>query len=410
MDKILKRFFSYIEINTMSDPGSHYCPSSENQWELARFISKELKEIGLTDINIDENCYVTATLEANTDKNIPVIGFIAHLDTSPDFNADNVNPNIIYDYDGNDISLDKDSQTILSPTNFPELKNYIGQTIITTDGKTLLGADDKAGITAIISAMEYLIQNPEILHGKIRICFTPDEEIGRGADKFDVKGFNADWAYTIDGGEIGELEYENFNAAHVNINIFGKSLHPGYSFNKMLNASLIANEFICLLPENETPSKTINHEGFYHLTSVSGKVNKAELQYIIRDHDLEKFEARKKFIFKIANQLNEKYGEKTIAVEIIDQYFNMKEKILPVLHIVDLANEAMEIAGVKPKIEPIRGGTDGARLSYMGLPCPNIFAGGHNFHGPFEFVPLESIVKAKEVIVNICSLVEKKYK
>jgi tripeptide aminopeptidase len=407
MENILDRFLKLVAYHTTSDIESESCPSTINQLIIGHFLVKELNLIGLSDVKIDENGYVTATLESNCNFDLPTIGFIAHLDTSPDFCGKDIIPNIITNYNGKDIILNSEDNIVLEPTKFPELKNYIGQTIITTNGKTLLGADDKAGITAILCAMEYLINNPQISHGKIRICFTPDEEIGRGADLFNVEEFGADWAYTIDGGEIGEHEYENFNAASATIIVKGKSVHPGYSYNKMLNANLLVNEIINLFPTDEIPSKTQNYEGFYHITYIDSHVSTAQLQLIIRDHSIDKFNERKLFVENCIHKINHKYGKDTVSVVINDQYFNMRDKILPVFHIVELAKEAMKKADIEPKIKPVRGGTDGSRLSFMGLPCPNIFAGGHNFHGPYEFVPVESIAKARDVIVNICNLATK---
>lgn len=401
---IIDRFIGYVKIDTESDPNSKTTPSTEKQWDLANKLVKELKEIGLQDVTIDENAYIMATLPSNVDFDTPVIGFISHFDTTPDFTGANVNPQIIEDYDGNDIILNKDENIVLSPLYFEDLKQYKGQTIITTDGTTLLGADDKAGITEIVSAMEYLIQHPEIKHGKIRVGFTPDEEIGRGAHKFDVKKFGADWAYTMDGSQIGELEYENFNAAGAVITVKGKSVHPGYAKGKMVNSILIAQEFIDLLPKTEVPEQTEDREGFFHLHTIKGNVEETILQYIIRDHDKGRFEKRKQFLKDIASRLNKEHNKEVIEVEITDQYFNMKEKIEPVMHIVDIAEKAMKAVGVKPIIKPIRGGTDGSQLSYMGLPCPNIFAGGHNFHGRYEYVPVESMLKAVEVIVKIAEI------
>ena len=401
---IIDRFIGYVKIDTESDPNSKTTPSTEKQWDLANKLVKELKEIGLQDVTIDENAYIMATLPSNVDFDTPVIGFISHFDTTPDFTGANVNPQIIEDYDGNDIILNKNENIVLSPLYFEDLKQYKGQTIITTDGTTLLGADDKAGITEIVSAMEYLIQHPEIKHGKIRVGFTPDEEIGRGAHKFDVKKFGADWAYTMDGSQIGELEYENFNAAGAVITVKGKSVHPGYAKGKMVNSILIAQEFIDLLPKTEVPEQTEDREGFFHLHTIKGNVEETILQYIIRDHDKGRFEKRKQFLKDIASRLNKEHNKEVIEVEITDQYFNMKEKIEPVMHIVDIAEKAMKAVGVKPIIKPIRGGTDGSQLSYMGLPCPNIFAGGHNFHGRYEYVPVESMLKAVEVIVKIAEI------
>ena len=401
---IIDRFIGYVKIDTESDPNSKTTPSTEKQWDLANKLVKELKEIGLQDVTIDENAYIMATLPSNVDHDTPVIGFISHFDTTPDFTGANVNPQIIENYDGNDIILNKDENIVLSPLYFEDLKQYKGQTIITTDGTTLLGADDKAGITEIVSAMEYLIQHPEIKHGKIRVGFTPDEEIGRGAHKFDVKKFGADWAYTMDGSQIGELEYENFNAAGAVITVKGKSVHPGYAKGKMVNSILIAQEFIDLLPKTEVPEQTEDREGFFHLHTIKGNVEETILQYIIRDHDKGRFEKRKQFLKDIASRLNKEHNKEAIELEITDQYFNMKEKVEPVMYIVDIAEKAMKAVGVKPIIKPIRGGTDGSQLSYMGLPCPNIFAGGHNFHGRYEYVPVESMLKAVEVIVKIAEI------
>jgi tripeptide aminopeptidase len=401
---LINRFISYVTIDTQSDPESDTTPSTEKQWNLANKLVEELKSIGMSDVTIDENAYVTATLPSNIDKEVPVIGFISHFDTSPDFSGANVNPQIIENYNGEDIVLNEIENLILSPSYFEDLLQYKGQTLITTDGTTLLGADDKAGICEIVSALEYLIQHPEIKHGKIRICFTPDEEIGRGAHHFDVEKFGADWAYTMDGSQIGELEYENFNAARAVVTVKGISVHPGYAKGKMVNSMYIATDFINSLPRMETPEHTEGREGFFHLSSMKGEVDKTVLEYIIRDHDSEKFEARKGFFNKLTTELNSQYANDCITVEIKDQYYNMREKIEPVMHIVDIAKKAMMAAGVTPIIKPIRGGTDGSQLSYKGLPCPNIFAGGHNFHGPFEYVPVESMLKAVEVIVNIAKI------
>jgi tripeptide aminopeptidase len=408
MDNLLKRFIGYIKIDTQSDPKSTACPSTEKQWNLANLLAKELKEIGMSDVVIDKYAYIMATLPSNVSHKVPTIGFIAHFDTSPDFTAEHVNPIIHKNYDGKDIVLNKKENIVLSPEYFEDLLLYKGQTIITTDGKSLLGADDKAGIAEIVTAMEYLIQHPEIKHGEIRIGFTPDEEIGRGAHLFDVGKFNADWAYTMDGSQIGELEYENFNAAGATITVEGKIVHPGYAKNKMINSLLIAAEFIQSLPKNEIPEKTEGYEGFFHLSQMQGEVEKTELQFIIRDHDMQKFNDRKELFNRKAKELNAKYGKDLVHAEIKDQYYNMKEKIEPVKHIVELAEKAMIAIGVKPIIKAIRGGTDGSQLSYKGLPCPNIFAGGHNFHGKYEFVPLESMIKATEVIIKIAELAAKK--
>ncbi|WP_298764129.1 peptidase T [uncultured Polaribacter sp.] len=406
---IKKRFIKYVTVNTESNPKNPAFPSSENQWNLAKILEQDLKNIGLSDVVLDKNCYIMATLPSNINYKVPTIGFIAHIDTSPDFTGKNVKPQIIENYNGKDIVLNKTENIILSPNDFDDLLQYKGQTLITTDGTTLLGADDKAGVTEIVTAMEYLIQNPEIKHGKIRICFTPDEEVGKGAHLFDVNKFGADWAYTMDGSQIGELEYENFNASSATITIKGKMVHPGYAKGKMINAMLIANEFIAALPKNEVPEKTSEYEGFYHLHDILGDVEKTILEYIIRDHDINLFEERKKQMQQIAFNLNKKIGKDLISVEIKDQYFNMKEKIEPVMHIVNIVEETMKDINIKPIIKPIRGGTDGSQLSYKGLPCPNIFAGGHNFHGRFEYVPLESMQKATELIVRITEKVTKKY-
>ena len=405
---ITNRFIKYITIDTESDPSNPAFPSSDKQWDLAKVLVKELEQIGMQDVDLDENCYIMATLPSNIDYKVPTIGFVSHIDTSPDFTGKNINPQVIDNYDGKDIVLNKEKNIILSSSYFDDLLQYKGQTIITTDGTTLLGADDKAGITEIVTAMEYLIQHPEIKHGKIRICFTPDEEVGKGAHLFDVEKFGADWAYTMDGSQIGELEYENFNAASAKVTMTGKIVHPGYAKGKMINSMLIANEFIATLPVQEVPEKTDGYEGFFHLHDIKGNVEETVLEYIIRDHDLELFEKRKKLIQKIANDFNNKYNQEIIKVEIKNQYFNMKEKIIPVMHIVDMAEEVMKDLGLTPLIKAIRGGTDGSQLSYKGLPCPNIFAGGHNFHGRFEYVPVESMIKATEVIIGIAKKVIKK--
>ena len=402
---LIDRFISYVTVDTESDPTSDTTPSTAKQWDLANALVEELKHIGLQDVTIDENAYIMATLPSNVPHEVPTIGFISHFDTTPDFTGKDVKPQIIENYDGKDIVLNKAQNIILSPSYFEDLLLYKGQTLITTDGTTLLGADDKAGITEIVSAMEYLVQHPEIKHGKIRVGFTPDEEIGRGAHKFDVEKFGAEWAYTMDGSQVGELEYENFNAAGALVSIKGKIVHPGYAKGKMVNSMYIATDYINSLPRLETPEHTQDRQGFFHLYSVTGEVDSTQLQYIIRDHDKEHFEARKEMMLKLADELNSQLGEPCVSVEIKDQYFNMREKIEPVMHIVDIAQKAMEQAGIKPLIKPIRGGTDGSQLSFKGLPCPNIFAGGHNFHGRFEYVPIESIQKAIEVIINIAQLV-----
>lgn len=406
---LTNRFLSYVVIDTTSDPDNPAFPSTEKQWILAKMLEKELKKIGLQEVELDKNCYLMATLPSNITNEVPTIGFISHIDTSPDFSGTNVNPRIIENYQGNDIIINKAENIILSPDYFKDLLLYKGQTLITTDGKTLLGADDKAGITEIVTAMEFLIQHPEIKHGKIRICFTPDEEVGKGAHLFDVKKFGSDWAYTMDGSQIGELEYENFNAASAVVTIKGKSVHPGYAKGKMVNSLLIANNFIGALPGNEVPEKTTGHEGFIHLHDVIGSVEETKLSYIIRDHDFDQFEERKYLLQKIAFDFNEQYQENIVFVDIKNQYFNMKKMIIPVMHIVDIAEEAMIDAGIEPIIKPIRGGTDGSQLSFKGLPCPNIFAGGHNFHGRFEYIPVESMLKATEVIIGIAKKVAEKY-
>lgn len=400
-DKLLNRFLSYVKIYSTSDAESETCPSTERQWDIARFITEDLKNIGLEDVSLDENGYIMANLPANNEENQPVVGFIAHYDTSPDFSGENVKPQIWENYDGNDLLLNKETGFILSPNKFESLKNYIGQTLITTDGTTLLGADDKAGCAEIVTAMEFLLAHPEIKHSKIAVGFPPDEEIGRGAHKFDVKKFGAEWAYTMDGGTVGELEYENFNASGAVVQIHGLSVHPGYAFGKMRNASLLAAEFIQMMPANETPSTTKGFEGFFHLADLKSDVSEAKIQYIIRDHDAEKFSKREDAMRETVAKFNEKYGEGVAEVEIKEQYRNMKQQFEGKMHIVDIAEQAMKDANIEPDIKAIRGGTDGAQLSYMGLPCPNIFAGGLNFHGPYEYVPLESMLLAMNVIVNI---------
>lgn len=407
MQRLVERFITYVKKDTQSDPNSQTTPSTEKQWYLARYLFEELKSIGMEEVTIDENAYVMATLPANVSHQVPTIGFVAHFDTSPDFSGENVNPKFVENYDGGDIVLNEEKNIILSPSYFEDLLLYKGQTLITTDGTTLLGADDKAGIAEIVTAMEYLKQHPEIKHGKIRVCFTPDEEIGRGAHKFDVKKFGADWAYTMDGSQIGELEYESFNAAGAKVHFKGKSVHPGYAKNKMVNSLLIANKFISALPENEIPERTCKREGFFHITDISGDIENTVVQLIIRDHDRQLFEKRKDVVRRIVDELNKTYPN-AVSVEIKDQYFNMREKIEPVFHIVEVAEKAMKELGITPIIKPIRGGTDGSQLSFMGLPCPNIFAGGHNFHGKFEYVPVESLEKATQVIVKIAELVAKK--
>ncbi|MGQ1783937.1 peptidase T [Saccharicrinis sp. GN24d3] len=404
MTNIKDRFLKYVSIDTQSDTDTGLTPSTPGQMKFSLQLVEELKEIGLQEVELDDNGYVMATVPANVEEEVPVMGFIAHVDTSPDFTGKHVNPQIIENYDGNDIDLNKEDHIIMETSDFPELKKYVGQTLITTDGTTLLGADDKAGVAEIVTAAEHLINHPEIKHGKIRIGFTPDEEIGAGADHFNVEKFGAEYAYTMDGGEIGELEYENFNAAIAKITVAGRNVHPGYAKNKMRNSIRIANQIISMLPRVETPEHTSGYEGFYHLMSFKGEVEKSELTYLIRDFKRERFEDRKKEMAHLASKVNSEYGSGTVSIEIKDQYYNMCEKVKPVIHIVDQAKKAMEEVGVTPNIKPIRGGTDGARLSFMGLPTPNIFAGGHNFHGRFEFVPLQSMEKAVEVIIKIVEL------
>ena len=406
---IVDRFIKYARIDTQSDENNTQIPSTQKQFNLAKEVEQEMLEMGLTEVSLDNNCYLMATLPANTQKRLPVIGFIAHFDTSPDMSGKNVNPRIVKNYDGKEIILNEAKEVLLSPEDFPELLDHVGEDIIVTDGTTLLGADDKSGIAAIMNAMQYLIDHPEIEHGKIRIGFTPDEEIGRGADKFDVAKFGADWAYTIDGSEVGELEYENFNAASAKIDIQGRNVHPGYAKGKMVNALHVANELIALLPEKERPEHTIGYEGFFHLIALGGTVEESSLSFIIRDHDREKFEERKRMMENAVATLNKKYGGR-LTLQMKDQYYNMREKVEPVKYIVDYAYQAMEEVGVKPNVKPIRGGTDGARLSFMGLPCPNIFAGGMNFHGKYEFLPIPSMKKSSEVIIKIAEIVAKEEK
>ena len=406
--KLQNRFLNYVKIYSTSDPESETTPSTPQQWDIAKYIFEELKTLGLDGVELDENGYIYAYVPSNLQNDDePVIGFIAHYDTSPDFNGEGVKPQIWDDYDGGDLVLNKETGFKLSPSKFESLKEYVGKTLITTDGTTLLGADDKAGVAEIVTAAEFLLAHPEIKHGRIAIGFTPDEEIGRGAHKFDVKKFGAQWAYTMDGSEAGELEYENFNAAGAVVKIHGLSVHPGYAFGKMVNASLLAAEFIKMLPENETPATTKGFEGFYHLTDLKSDVSEARIQYIIRDHDAEKFEGRKNIITDKVAEFNAKYGEGTAEIEIKEQYRNMKQQFEGKMHIIDIAAQAMKDANVEPRIKAIRGGTDGAQLSYMGLPCPNIFAGGMNFHGPYEYVALETMEKAVKVIVNIARAVKK---
>ena len=408
MQTLIDRFIRYVTIDTQSDPHSDSTPSSEKQWVLAKQLFEELKRIGLQEVTLDDKGYIMATLPANIQKEVPTIGFISHYDTSPDFSGTNVRPRIIENYDGKDIVLNKEKNILLSPEYFEDLLLYKGQTLIVTDGTTLLGADDKAGITEIVTAMEYLVAHPELKHGKIRVGFTPDEEIGRGAHHFDVKKFGAAWAYTMDGSQVGELEYENFNAASAKITAHGKSVHPGSAKNKMVNAIGIITDLANRLPKQEVPEHTAGREGFFHIHHLSGTIELATLELIIRDHDKMAFSDRKRFIEETVDELNTKHHH-CIELELKDQYYNMREKVEPVFHIVEIAREAMELLGIDPIIKPIRGGTDGSQLSYMGLPCPNIFAGGHNFHGKYEYVPVESMEKAVDVIVKICELTAKKF-
>lgn len=399
MKKVEERFLEYIKIDTKSDETTKVTPSTKGQLEFGKVLASELKNLGLSDVKISNDGYIYATLDGNLDKKAPTIGFIAHMDTAPDMDGKCVNPKIVENYDGKDIKLN--DSVILSPKFSPELKGYIGQTLITTDGTTLLGADDKAGVSEIMTAVEYLINHPEIKHGDIKIAFTPDEEIGEGADHFDVEGFGADFAYTLDGGHIGELEYENFNAATATVLIKGTNVHPGYAKGKMVNSMMLAHEFISKLPLDEVPEKTEKYEGFSHLISMSGEVEETKLVFIIRDFFEDTYESRKERFVEIEKELNKKYGENRVTVEIKDSYKNMKEKVEPVMYIVDMAKKAMESANVTPLVKPIRGGTDGARLSFMGLPTPNIFTGGENFHGKYEYIPVESMMKAVDVILNI---------
>ena len=401
---IVERFLKYVSFDTQSADETGITPSTEKQWALARYLQNELTELGLEDIVLDDNGYLYATLPANTDAAIPTIGFIAHMDTSPDCSGENVQPRIVRNYDGQDIVLDEAAGIVTTTKKFPELLDHVGEDIIVTNGHTLLGADDKAGIAEIVQAMAYLKEHPEIKHGRIRVAFNPDEEIGLGAHKFDVERFGCEWAYTMDGGELGELEFENFNAASARVEITGVSVHPGYAKNKMINAARVATEFAALLPECETPEHTVEYEGFYHLIGMEGSVEYASRTYIIRDHDRQKFEARKAYIQRVADLLTSKYGDDVVKVTLNDQYYNMRQQVEPVMHIIDIATEAMQACGVTPRVRAIRGGTDGAQLSFKGLPCPNIFAGGLNFHGPHEFLPIPSLEKASEVVVKICEL------
>ncbi len=408
MNTVVNKFLKYVKFDSESDTETGLTPSTPGQMVLAQELTKELGEMGLENVSLDPNGYVMGVLPSNLDHKVPTVGFVAHMDTSPDFSGKHVKPQIWADYNGDDILLNEEQKIVMKVDDFPELKQYKGQTIITTDGTTLLGADDKAGVAEIMTAVEYLTQHPEIKHGPIKIGFTPDEEIGKGADFFDVKKFGADFAYTLDGGEIGELQYENFNAAFAKISFKGRNVHPGMAKDKMINSMLIANEFIGRLPQEEVPEKTESYQGFYHLISMGGSVENSNLQYIIRDFDMPAYQGRKQFIEGLCAEFCEKYGEASVSLEMTDQYFNMREKVEPVKFIVDIAEEAMKQVGVEPMIIPIRGGTDGSRLSYMGLPCPNIFAGGHNFHGRFEYVPVESMEKAVDVILKIVELISKR--
>lgn len=401
---IVSRFLKYVSFDTQSAEDTGKTPSTDKQWALAEYLKQELAEIGLTEVELDANGYLYATLPANTRREVPTIGFIAHMDTSPDCSGADVKPRIVRGYDGGDIVLDAEAGIVTSPEKFPELRDHVGEDIIVTDGHTLLGADDKAGIAEIVQAMVYLLGHPEIEHGKIRVGFNPDEEIGLGAHKFDVEKFGCEWAYTMDGGELGELEFENFNAASAKVDITGVSVHPGYAKGKMVNAARVAAEFASLLPADQTPETTEGYEGFFHLIGMEGGVEHASLSYIIRDHDAAKFDGRKALIARVAEQVNAKYGEGTVRLSVNDQYRNMREQIEPVPHVVEIAKAAMKAAGVEPAVRAIRGGTDGAQLSFKGLPCPNIFAGGLNFHGPHEFLPIPNLEKASEVVVRICQL------
>ena len=410
MTDLTKRFLKYITISTDSDQNSENCPSSERQWDLAKVIVEDLKEIGLKDVSLDENCYIMATLPSNTDnEKVPNIGFIAHMDTAPSYNGIGVKPRIVENYNGEDIILNKEDNVVLSPKDFSHLTNYIGQDLIVTDGTSLLGADDKAGITEIIEAMKYLVEHPEIKYGEIKIGFTPDEEIGRGADYFDVQKFNCKFAYTVDGGEIGELEYENFNAASAVIKIQGRDIHPGSAKNSMINSLMIAMELNGMLPPDQRPEHTEKYEGFFLLDEMNGNVENTTMTYIIRDHSMKKFNEKKYLMRSIVEFLRVKYKDAQIELELKDSYYNMREKIEPCIEIVEIAKKSMEELGIIPNISPIRGGTDGARLSYKGLPCPNLFTGGHNFHGKFEYIPIQSMEKARDLIIRICENVEKSY-
>ena len=410
MDQIVNRFLKYVSFDTQSDEASSSTPSTEKQFRLAEYLVEELRAVGLEEVEMDAQGYVYATLPSNVEHAVPTIGFIAHIDTSPDASGANVQPRIVQNYDGTDIVLDAEAGIVTTVEKFPELLRHVGEDLIVTDGHTLLGADDKAGIAEIVSAMAYLVQHPEVKHGRVRVAFNPDEEIGRGAHQFDVERFGCEWAYTMDGGEVGELEFENFNAASARIDITGVSVHPGFAKDKMVNAARLATELVQKMPAAEVPEATTGYEGFFHLTGLSGSVERATLNFIIRDHDRERFEARKAMLRGLVQGMNLKYGYEAIALQLDDTYYNMREKVEPVMHIIEIAREAMEAAGVEPQIKAIRGGTDGAQLSFMGLPCPNVFAGGLNFHGPHEFLPIPNLKKACEVVINIVRLTEARYR
>ena len=410
MYQFVKRFLKYFSFDTQSDEASSSTPSTEKQFRLAEYLVEELRAVGLEEVEMDAQGYVYATLPSNVEHAVPTIGFIAHIDTSPDASGANVQPRIVQNYDGTDIVLDAEAGIVTTVEKFPELLRHVGEDLIVTDGHTLLGADDKAGIAEIVSAMAYLVQHPEVKHGRVRVAFNPDEEIGRGAHQFDVERFGCEWAYTMDGGEVGELEFENFNAASARIDITGVSVHPGFAKDKMVNAARLATELVQKMPAAEVPEATTGYEGFFHLTGLSGSVERATLNFIIRDHDRERFEARKAMLRGLVQGMNLKYGYEAIALQLDDTYYNMREKVEPVMHIIDIAREAMEAAGVEPQIKAIRGGTDGAQLSFMGLPCPNVFAGGLNFHGPHEFLPIPNLKKACEVVINIVRLTEARYR
>ena len=410
MDQIVNRFLKYVSFDTQSDEASSSTPSTKKQFRLAEYLVEELRAVGLEEVEMDTQGYVYATLPSNVEHAVPTIGFIAHIDTSPDASGANVRPRIVQNYDGTDIVLDAEAGIVTTVEKFPELLRHVGEDLIVTDGHTLLGADDKAGIAEIVSAMAYLVQHPEVKHGRVRVAFNPDEEIGRGAHQFDVERFGCEWAYTMDGGEVGELEFENFNAASARIDITGVSVHPGFAKDKMVNAARLATELVQKMPAAEVPEATTGYEGFFHLTGLSGSVERATLNFIIRDHDRERFEARKAMLRGLVQGMNLKYGYEAIALQLDDTYYNMREKVEPVMHIIDIAREAMEAAGVEPQIKAIRGGTDGAQLSFMGLPCPNVFAGGLNFHGPHEFLPIPNLKKACEVVINIVRLTEARYR